>query len=517
MKINHVTFHLQCSIFNVNTTLTQRFDLLRVPLVGRFLRWRHARTTLQTVLLMLAALIMLDGFMGIQLAPRNLAGVLPWVQWRGLIVLALLIGSNFFCMACPFMLPRRLAKKLFSANRAWPRRLRNKWLALALLVLFFWTYEVFDLWASPLLTAWIILAYFVAAFVIDAFFRGAAFCKYVCPIGQFNFVNSLVSPLEVSVRDTSICASCPTKDCIKGRTITPAQPAARPATLLGITSIGVGQIGVGRPAQFQSGCELWLFQPQKVGNTDCTFCLDCVQACPYENVGILARSRTHELANDARRSGVGRWSERTDLAALVVVLVFAAFTNAFGMVGPFYAVQDQLLATFGAWSVPVFFALSLAVLPLVLVGATAWASRTLSRSWSSIVQTATTWSYGLVPLGFGMWLAHYLFHFLTGALTFVPVLQEFVARWVGPILGAARWDLAAVVPQSWLLPIEILALDGGLLGSLLVLWRVARREHGVQMPARRAFAPWAVLVVLLFAAGVWLLLQPMDMRGTVAG
>lgn len=496
----------------------RRFDLLRVPLVGRFLRWRHSRTAMQTVLLVLAALILLDGFAGIQIAPRNLAGVLPWVQWRGLLVLALLIGGNFFCMACPFMLPRRLAKKLFPATRAWPRRLRNKWLALALLVLFFWAYEAFDLWASPLLTAWVILAYFVAAFVIDAFFRGAAFCKYVCPVGQFNFVSSLVSPLEVTVRDPNICASCSTKDCITGRSMKSPQPAAHaPAAALGIAAIGVEQVGVGRPASFQPGCELWLFQPQKVGNTDCTFCLDCVHACPYDNVGMLARSRTDELADDARRSGVGRWSTRTDLAVLVVIFVFAAFTNAFGMVAPFYVVQHWFSTMFGPWSVHALFALLLAVLPLLLVGATAWASRMLSGTHDGVVALATRWSYGLVPLGFSMWLAHYLFHFLTGALTFVPVLQEFVARWVGPLLGAPRWDLAALVPQSWLLPVEIVALDGGLLGALMVLYRIARREHAHEATARRAFVPWAVLVVLVFAAGVWLLLQPMDMRGTLRG
>lgn len=501
----------------LNTLPTQRFDLLRVPLVGRFLRWRHARTTMQSVLLVLAALIMLDGVLGRQLAPRNLAGVLPWVQWRGVLVLALLIGGNFFCMACPFMLPRRLAKKLFAAERPWPRVLRNKWLALALLVGFFWAYEVFDLWASPLLTAWIIAAYFVAAFVIDAFFRGAAFCKYVCPIGQFNFVNSLVSPLEVSVRDATVCASCPTKDCITGREMPTAQPAARSAAALGIAQIGVEQIGVGRPASFQSGCELWLFQPQKVGNTDCTFCLDCVQACPYDNVGILARGRTDELVRDERRSGVGRWSTRTDLAALVTVLTGAAFVNAFGMVGPFYVLEAWLNAALGAWSMPVFFLFSLVALPLMLVGAAAWASRTLSGARGDVVSVATRWSYGLVPLGFSMWLAHYLYHFLTGALTFVPVLQSFVAGWVGPVLGAPNWTLGALVPAAWLVPIEIVALDGGLLGSLLVLWRISKREHGTADAARRAFAPWAVLVLVLFAAGVWLLLQPMDMRGTAAG
>jgi len=139
------------------------------------------------------------------------------------------------------------------------------------------------------------------------------------------------------------------------------------------------------------------------------------------------------------------------------------------------------------------------------------------RSRRGVVEIATTWSYGLVPLGFSMWLAHYLFHFLSGALTFVPVLQEFVARWSVPILGAPNWALGAILPQAWLVPIEIVALDAGLLGSLLVLWRIARREHGDQMQARRAFVPWAALVVFLFAAGVWLLLQPMEMRGTMVG
>ena len=37
------------------------------------------------------------------------------------------------------------------------------------------------------------------------------------------------------------------------------------------------------------------------------------------------------------------------------------------------------------------------------------------------------YSYGLVPLGFGMWLAHYGFHFLTGLYTIVPVTQSAVA------------------------------------------------------------------------------------------
>ena len=153
---------------------------------------------MQVPLLLLAGLIVYDGFRGPQVGAMNLAGVLPWIHWRGLVVLGLLAAGNVFCMACPFMVPRTLARRWLPQGRSWPRRLRNKWLAVVLLAVFLWAYEAFALWDSPWWTAWIVLAYFAAAFVIDGFFRGASFCKYVCPIGQFNFVQSLVSPVEIT-------------------------------------------------------------------------------------------------------------------------------------------------------------------------------------------------------------------------------------------------------------------------------------------------------------------------------
>ena len=45
---------------------------------------------------------------------------------------------------------------------------------------------------------------------------------------------------------------------------------------------------------------------------------------------------------------------------------------------------------------------------------------------------AVRYSYSLVPLGFGIWLAHFGFHFLTGLYTFIPVTQAALADSVGP-------------------------------------------------------------------------------------
>jgi polyferredoxin len=116
---------------------------------------------------MLRNLHKLDGFFGPQVAAMNLAGVLPWIHWRGLAVLALLIAGNFFCMACPFTFARDLGRKIFPATSHWPRPLRSKWLAIGLLVFFFWAYEFFDLWETPWWTAWIIVFYFVSAVLVD--------------------------------------------------------------------------------------------------------------------------------------------------------------------------------------------------------------------------------------------------------------------------------------------------------------------------------------------------------------
>src|SRR5262245_28609412 len=204
----------------------QSFDLLRVPLLGRLLRWRHARLALQLPLALLAGALIYDGLSGPQVGGMNLAGVLPWIHWRGLVILGLLVAGNVFCMGCPFLLPRTLARRFLPAGWSWPRRLRSKWLAVFLIVAFLWAYEALALWDRPRWTAYLALSYFVAAFVIDGLFRGASFCKYLCPIGQFNFVQSLVSPLEVKAREPAVCASCRTKDCIRGR---PPHPTLSPS------------------------------------------------------------------------------------------------------------------------------------------------------------------------------------------------------------------------------------------------------------------------------------------------
>lgn len=462
------------------------WDLLSVPMLGSIVRWRHFRRVMQVLMFGLALLVILDGLLGPQMGPMNLAGVIPWIHWRGLLVIGLLVAGNFFCMACPFMLTRDFAKRIFPARRRWPKVLRSKWLAVGLIAIYLWAYEAFRLWDRPEWTAWIIVGYFVSAFLVDGLFKGASFCNYVCPIGQYNFVQSLVSPLEVKVKNADVCRSCQTYDCIRGN-------------------------------QYERGCELHLFQPKKSGNMDCTFCLDCVHACPHQNVGILAVVPASDLILDRHRSFIGRYSRRPDLAALVVLLVFGAFVNAAGMVGPVAAWEESVRSSTASPSlmpiVTALFVLSLLIAPaalVVLCGAMSTLFGGIQVRWKELT---CSFVMALIPLGFSMWLAHLSYHFVTSAGTIQPVLQRVLIDLGFLKFSNPDWAASAFPRIVSLESLQILFLDLGLLFTLYIGWRVSRRFANRTGIALRLLIPWASLAAALYIVGVWIVLQPMQMRG----
>lgn len=403
------------------------------------------RRAAQVAMLLLAIVVMGDGFFGTPAAPLNLAGTLPWIHWRALSVLALLVAGNLFCMVCPFTLARDMGRNFVAANLSWPHWLRNKWLPAGLLLIYLWSYEAYSLWDRPALTAWIIAGYFAAAAAIDGMFRGANFCKYVCPIGQFNFLGSLVSPAEIRVRSTDVCRSCETYDCIRGN-------------------------------ERYRGCELHLFQPHKQGNMDCTFCLDCVSACPHENVGLMRAG--------GMRSTLEKVSKRTDVTVLAALFVFGAFVNAAGMVAPVMRWEHAVHAWLNPAPMPAIIAAFVVAGTVVLPGMAVWMCAVLSRARPKLIRGFV---FALVPLGLAMWAAHVLYHEVTSR-TMVP---------------------------DWLVPAQLLLLDAGLLLMIYLSWHIGLKYGRNIRDAIRIAVPWAMLGAVVYAIGVWILFQPMQMRGAM--
>ncbi len=467
---------------NLNRAATARERFRLFHGLNSFLRWRYARPLMQSVSFAGAVAIVVDGFRGPQMAPMNLAGVLPWIHWRGLVVIALLAVGNLFCMACPFMLPRAAGRRFFNPTLRWPSFLRSKWLAAGLFLTYLWAYEAFSLWNSPAVTAWIVIGYFLAAFAIDGFFRGASFCKYVCPLGQFNFVNSLLSPFEIRVRKQKTCQSCQTFDCIRGN-------------------------------ETHRGCELYLFQPKKAGNFDCTFCLDCIHACPHDNVALLPIMPGSTLITDPYRSSIGRFSNRLDLAALVLIVVFGAFANAFAMIQPFAVMESKLS---GVLSRPLLIGLLIAAGVIVVPACAVWlcaaiSTRSAVPKWPK-TRVAASFAFSLLPVGAAMWAAHLLYHLATGFFAIVPVVER-VLREILHLSIQPDWGLSAdpFMPR-WLTPVQMLLLDAGLLLTLYLAWRISKTRMNRARPAA-VFLPWGFLAVVLYGIAIWIVLEPMQMRG----
>jgi len=183
----------------------------------------------------------------------------------------------------------------------------------------------------------------------------------------------------------------------------------------------------------------------------------------------------------------------------------------------FFAAAEAVSAFLGTRAEWLILALLYAGVSAVGLAATlgaSWLADRVARgrradAWSAFDR----WGYVVVVLGAGFWVAHYLFHFLTGALAIVPVFEHFFA-YRGLALDP-NWRLAQLVPSRWLFPIGAGAVTLAATVALIATARIALRDFGV----RGIAAMWVMgaFVLLVTVLQVVLLGLPMEMRGTLLG
>jgi ferredoxin len=397
-------------------------------------------------------------------------------------------------------------------GKRFPKVLRNKWLAIFSLFMLFFLYEWLDLWASPILTAWLIVVYFVGSFVLEAVFSESAFCKYVCPLGTFNFVYSTLSPLQITPRNLDTCRTCVGKECING--------SYQEKPIILIDQIGTAETPTNSHTNGPTGvlgCGTLLFVPQIKSNFDCTLCLDCVRACPHENVALKLRTPGAELIDEQALP------RRRDISFLLIILAFMGVLNAFGMVPPVYNLMQGIahllrLPELG-WSnstiegilLLLLFAFGSLVLPVLLtIGAAYWSNQIGIRR-LSLHEIVAIFAPSFIPLGLGIWTAHYAFHFLTGASTIIPVFQQFLAEHGFPV--TPQWSLGEAVDTGFIGFVQMVALIAGFIFSSYLVQNVAAKYY--HRRATFVMLPWMLILLTLLLVSVWIFSLPMEMRGTM--
>jgi hypothetical protein len=216
--------------------------------------------------------------------------------------------------------------------------------------------------------------------------------------------------------------------------------------------------------------------------------MDCVKACPHDNIGLFAVAPAPK--------STGPFSSRIDIAVLILVVVLSGFASAGWMVAP---LSDS----------PRKYGMLLVVLAvLLLVG--------LAARGPSKREGFCRFSQALLPLGLAMWAAHLLFHLFTGWATLGPAIRQAGTDFGWHLLLPARWGMEMpLLSANTMLSVQLLLLDAGLLLTLYLGWRLVQQWSARTSRAVLLLLPWAATVAVVYAAGVWILLQPMQMRGVI--
>jgi ferredoxin len=143
-----------------------------------------------------------------------------------------------------------------------------------------------------------------SALVAGMFFTGRSLCSYMCPVGGMLNLYSRTAPVGITIRDLDKCDKCENKECVKG-------------------SERWVQLALGRlrsAIRFRAyPCPVNLKVWDMKGSGRCLLCLNCMRACPYDNVQISARTPLAPLW----RERFPRFSEVAMAAALMGFLLLS--------------------------------------------------------------------------------------------------------------------------------------------------------------------------------------------------
>lgn len=404
---------------------------LRRLLVNRWPQWLIMAGTLAIFIYSIAA-----GFLGTEVGSRNIAITLIWIAWWGVLILFLVpFAGRLWCSVCPIPAPGEWLQRggvlqpderhPRGLGRRWPRRFRNLWLQnFGFLGLALFSTVILT---TPRVSAVVLLGLLALAWGVSAVFERRSFCRYLCPVGGFIGIYSLVSPLALRVKDPEICKTHPTKDCYQGN-----------------------ENGHGCP---------WMTYPGTLDrNAECGLCMECLRTCPLDNVSVVLQKPGIDLAPKTHRAPL-----RMDEAFKGFIMLAAALLYSTVLLGPWGGLK---LAAFNVGSLP-WLAYAGALLLLALVGLPAFyllgskASHILSLDRSIPLRKRFLQStVGLVPLGLGAWVAFSLALFLINGTYILASLSDPLG-WGWNLLGTASLTWKPLI-SGWIPTLQMLAIFGAL-------------------------------------------------------
>lgn len=458
------------SATHVSPNPGRRIELTRIPLLKRLLLWRGFQPVLMLGTLFGFVLAVMTGLFGTPVGSKNFAIIFVWIVWWAALKIVLVpLTGRLWCTMCPIPAPgewlqRRgiLVKrgdKPLSLAKKWPRKLDNVWLQnIGLLAVTIFSPIILTV---PSVTGIVLLIFIVMAVVLSLVFERRVFCRYFCPVGGFVGLYSMVSPVELRVKDPEVCRNHREKECYLG-----------------------SAEGYGCP---------WMVKPWRLQrNAQCGLCTECLKTCPKDNVAVNLRPFGSDLLVEAGR-GLGE--AYNALIMLTCALLYSAI-----FLGPWGWLKDWagVASVSGrALYAGAFLAVNLLVVPGLFGLATALSKGLSGVRSVSLKQLFINHSYALVPMGLSMWIAFsFSFLFVNGSYALSVISDPF--GWGWDLFGTRGYPwtpvLVEVVPY-----LQVVTLIAGLVFSIYVAYRIGRQSAD-ESQAIRGLIPIAAFLAVATVA-----------------
>jgi len=445
-----------------------RKNLLDFPPLSRFVKSRWYPAVFQWPVLGVFIFIIYELVLGPSQAHDNLGTALTWVLWWPLLPIVFLFLGRFWCAVCPFGKLNDIVQRFVGSERPAPLFLKKYgiWIIDATFILITWSDHVFGIVENPLGSGILLLLITLMVVISGALWERRTFCRNLCFLGGLAGNYSRAGAFRLSATP-AICASCTTQSCYKGSEAAP-------------------------------GCPMFVFPRTMDTTAECNLCANCVKSCPNGSIRMNFRTPSEEL-----------WSvkkPRVEVSFLAMVIMGIVFVQNITMLG----IWNDILAWFGSelhlsnyaaiFTISFIVAMALPVASLFIAGRVASFSNR-----DGALRNFTLFGYAIIPLDMAGHIAHNLFHLLAEGKS---VWFTFLGLFGKEVEGAstALLDNATIQALQYILVVLGAAL------SVYSAWRIAKSNYGGAKRSMPSLLPFALLILLLTWANLYLFSMPMAMR-----
>jgi len=487
-----------------STDLPPGWDLAAHPRVARALASRKFQFLLILPNQIVFWAVIFLGILGTVVPGLNFATAITWYIWFALVFVLMVAVGRGWCVMCPFggfaeWLQRRTfwkrTQKTLGLGRKLPEPIARYGLLLSVgsFIVLTWIEERFNIAGpgTPADTGWMVVGIVASAAAVFLVFERRTFCRYLCPLSALiGSVGAMGSVAGFRTRDREMCATCQTKECMRG-----------------------GEDGYGCP---------WYTWPGSAdSNLTCGLCSESYKACPTENVGLFVQRPLTSVVAPRRR--------RADLAWAVMFLWgLVLFQQVNATSG--YSIADQWLnraSGLGPYPNPIDYLGIIGVLGLATAGAIWLAGRwSMGRSATTVTAGSPTVggapaapagvrsfvdrpsrfrsyflpvAYGLIPVVGADFLARQLPKFFKHGLRVVPA----IGSWFGA--GSTHSSLyhTQILGDPQIVIAQVVVVGLGMAASLWAMARITARDVASDAvhPVGARVAAMALVVACAVSAG----------------